>query len=238
PITYTLRLRRVGHETIDQVWLTNTLPAELVIDPDSILGGAAYDPIKRTVTWQGELSAGQEHVIAYQARPAAGPAPGTRINNQFKLHYAADDLSLEQAASVWLDAPDYSLSELTVSPIDVRPGELVSVTARLHNAGWAGGAASASLVLPLELTLYPLSLDASQGNLELAGPRISWTGSLEPGQEAVITFRARAAGEIGQRRVPIMLSIDDGQTELILHESLVTIIPARRYFPFVALGLP
>jgi subtilisin family serine protease len=231
--TYSLTLRNTERRS-NQVMITNTLPAELVIDPATITGAAAYDPVGRQLTWSGLLGQGASHLITYLARPAAGLSPGRRIENPVTIHMTAHNLRFVQSTPLWIEAPDLSPSHLSVAPLAARPQDSISYDLVLWNDGLAGGTISGTLFLPAELRPLTDTLAASSGQVSLSGGRVSWQGTLLVGQKVTITLNLTSPLYLRPLWLPAISVVDDATTNPLVQSTVFYLAPFQAYFPTIA----
>jgi hypothetical protein len=214
------------------VVMTNTLPGALTIDPGSIGGEARFDPAGRQLIWRGVLGAGDLHLISYRARVARGIPTGLRIDNPVAIRYSPDAPVYTTTATMWVSAPDLSVSILGSNPNPVLPGRTVSYAVSLRNVG-AAGVVSATLTLPEALTLITGTLESSAGDLTFDGRinRLSWTGELAAGDEALISMALQVPWEYCIRYWPAKLVIADNVTAPLVRSVWLEVAPVLGYWP-------
>jgi uncharacterized repeat protein (TIGR01451 family) len=234
--SYTLTLRAVGNSGSysDPVVLTNTLPAELIIDPATISGGAVYDSQTRQLTWQGFIPAGGEWIIRYQATPVSGLPPGTQIDNQAVIYYRPQNLRFDRIATSWINAPDLSHSELA-TPELVYAGQNVLYQLVLQNTGLtAAQTTSVTLRLPDELGPITGTLQATGGSAVLNNHFLTWQGSLQTGQVITISIIMTSSFQTTPLWLPATAVISDNTTAPLVKDTLFLLIPYQSYFPAIA----
>jgi uncharacterized repeat protein (TIGR01451 family) len=72
PIFYTIELHNSGPVAATSVRITDTVPSLLTYFPETVRGGAVYDPETDTITWAGSLASGETHTITFGC---IGPLP-------------------------------------------------------------------------------------------------------------------------------------------------------------------
>jgi len=105
-VTYTLRLVNSGSTAPDPLFVTDTLPIGLTLEPGSLTPGATYDAATREIRWAGTVWPQDEKTLRYAARVDAGLARGVLINTAV-LRYA--DVTLELRATVQVFRPGDTL---------------------------------------------------------------------------------------------------------------------------------
>ncbi|HFQ94344.1 MAG TPA: hypothetical protein ENK32_10065, partial [Anaerolineae bacterium] len=218
----------------NQVWLTNTLPAELTLAPGSLSGGAGYDAATRQITWQGSMGSGAARVFTYQAVPDAALPPGTAVTNTLSIYYGRHQLRFERTAVTWVAAPDLSQSELTAVTSQPYAANIVTYTLRLRNDGLTAANNISTVVnLPYAMIPFTDTLSINGGTAVLADQRIHWQGDLSPGDAATITLALEREPAAVFERVPATAVIRDGVTATILRENWLDLAPWRQYLPAV-----
>ncbi len=230
PQTYTLRLKNLPSAPANQVQVTNTLPAGLDIVPGTVSGGATYDTATHQLTWQGNLAAGAERVIRYQAIPSGG----LRLDNQITVAYERHKIAFNQIATVWVDAPDLSGSQLTaVANTPYSP--LITYTLRLQNDGFTT-TQGISTVVRLPDAFHPLTdtLYFDQGTGFLADQRINWHGNLTPNESMTLTLALTTTTPSKLSWHSATAVIQDGVTDTQIFNHVLALRPFTYYWPFVA----
>jgi len=72
-LTYTLTLVNRGLLTATNISLVDPLPPELTLLPETLSGGATYDPLSREVRWQGDLLPSAENYTWLDSDIPGGP---------------------------------------------------------------------------------------------------------------------------------------------------------------------
>ncbi|HID53643.1 MAG TPA: DUF11 domain-containing protein, partial [Anaerolineae bacterium] len=234
PRAYTITLRNAAIAPANQVWLTNTLPAELTLVPGSLTGGAGYDAAARQITWQGGLNSGAARVFTYQAVPDANLPPGTAVTNTLSIYYGRHQLRFERAAVTWAAAPDLSQSSLTAVINQPYAANIVTYTLRLRNDGLTAANNISTVVnLPYAMIPFTDTLSVSGGTAVLSSQRIHWQGDLSPGGAVTIALALEREPAAVFERVPATAVIKDGITAAILRENWLDLAPYSQYFPIV-----
>jgi len=215
--------------------MTNTLPAELDLDPTTLVGGAVYDPQSRQLTWQGMLSPGGQHLIYYQAAPNQPLPPGTEINNLLDIHSFNPSLTFQRHATYWINAPDLTQSAV-IGPIGtVSPNETIQYQLLLHNSGLAPAqATSATLRLPDALGLLTNTLQTSSGSAVISDSFIIWQGDIALNQTITVSMMLTTPFQTTPLWLSATAVIDDNITAVFVKDTLFFLIPRQSYLPAIA----
>ncbi|MCB8942593.1 MAG: S8 family serine peptidase [Ardenticatenaceae bacterium] len=229
--TYTLTLKNLPHAPANYVYITNTLPVGLDFVAGSLSGGASYNAATRQLTWQGDLPPGGQRLIRYQAVPTGGP----RLDNRVTIAYERHKIAFNQTATVWVDAPDLSGSQLTAVSNTPATSPHITYSLRLQNDGLLA-TDGISAVVRLPNAFYPLTdtLAYATGTGFLANQRIHWRGDLLPGEAVTITFQMTGTLAAKVTWHSATAVIHDGHTDTQLFYHVLPIRPFTYYWPFVA----
>jgi uncharacterized repeat protein (TIGR01451 family) len=232
-IAYTITLRVIDGAEATGVWVTDTLPAELAIEPGSISGGAHYDHGTREVTWQGQLGGGEEHIIRYRASLDAGTPAGTFIDHSIEIYYERHDLALNRNAPLWIGTPDLSESLFESTPLIAEVGGVITYQLEIVNSAADPGVATATIYIPDDLSLISGTLTASEGSLNADGSTISWSGMVENSHIVTITYAVSAPLTSKELRLPTVVALVDGESGLVLLNHFVEVTPKVSFLPVV-----
>ncbi len=232
-LPFTLTIRNDAQAVTNTVYLTNSLPPELALNPATLSGGN-YDPASRTLTWQGTLAPGQNVTITYRAVVSATAAPGARLATSARLFYPRHQITFSRTAVLWLNAPDVSGAAINIQADPPQPARRVTATLLIPNAGLATGAVTAVLRLPDALTPLTTTLMTSGGAAVSAGQRLTWTGTIAPGAmvTASIVLTAPAAAET--LWLPFTAFVQDGVTTVAVAYEQAGLRPYSHYLPLIA----
>jgi len=231
PQTYTLTLKNLLSAPTNQVMITNTLPLGLDILPETLAGGAIYNATTRQLTWQGTLTHGAIHIIRYQAIPTSGQ----QLDNRVTIYYERHGLAHNQTATVWVNTPDLSQSQLTAVSNTPSTHPLVTYTLRLQNDGLTvTNGISAVVRLPDTLTPLTHTLHVPQGNGFLADQRIHWQGDLIPGQAISLSLQMTGTTAAETTALSATAVVHDGITHPQIFHHLLTLRPFTFHLPFIA----
>jgi hypothetical protein len=232
--TYTITLRAEDGSYSTGVWITNTIPAELTIIADSISGGANYDSAKREITWQGQINGGQSYVIRYRAQVDANTPDGTFINNPVEIYYDEHDLLYERVSPLWIASGDLSESQFELDPPSAQIGSEIAYQLEVASSASIPGSVTATLYIPLELSLITETLASTGGDLYHGGNTITWSGTIDGSQSITVTYAVTASLHHVRQEIPTLAVLSDGLTGiLILHES-VDLTPHDSFLPLFA----
>ncbi len=233
--TYTITIRNNSRGNDNQITLENRLPESLLIDLNTVQGGAAYNPAARMLTWQGTLANRAVHQISYQATIAPGTPSGSRIENPVVFHYDKHNLSYEQFAVTWVDAPDLTASTISATPNTPFAATAVTYTLQLHNTGnAAANSISATFKLPQPLNIVDNSISATAGSVGTFDDKIVWEGDLNPGDMTIVTIGLTRTTPIRTVWYPTALILEENSTGTHLIEHRLLLAPYQQYFPIIA----
>lgn len=233
PRTYTITVRNSESGLSNHVWVTNSLPSQLVLLPSTISGGATYDAIAGQLTWQGELGPGAVHAISYKAVPLVGVIDDTRVNNPVRFGYQRHGLAFDREATLWVNGPDLSGSTLSAHVGPPAPVQVVTYTLLMRNSGLAAaGNISTVVTLPGELSPLTSTLAFGNGLAQLKDQHIFWQGHLEPAEAVTISLALTRPIAVSPLRLPATAIIADGVTDLIVRYTQPLLRPYELHFPF------
>ncbi|KAA3654425.1 MAG: DUF11 domain-containing protein, partial [Chloroflexi bacterium] len=233
--TVTITIRNNSRGNDNQITLENHLPDSLLINSNTIQGGAIYHPASRMLTWQGTLANGAVHQISYQATIASGTPSGTQIDNHVSFHYARHNLSYEQFATMWVDAPDLTASSIHVTPNTPFAATAVTYSLQLHNIGsTTAPSTTATFKPPKPLNIVDGSITATAGNVSEIEDKIVWVGDLNPGEMTTVTIELTRTTPIRTIWYPTALILEESTTGTHLVEHRLLLSPYQQYFPIIA----
>lgn len=231
--TYSLTLRMIEGPSSTRVFVTNTLPTQLVIDPTSITGGAHYDPAKRELTWQDQLDPGDEHLIRYRASVRAGTPAGSLIKNTAEIYYDRHNLRFQRSVPLWVSTPDLSTSSLVAELPESRSSDLITYHLEIINSVALSASAEAVIYFPEALHPISSSISSTVGTVTWADNVIKWQGPVVGRDSVRVTLVTLATKSLSYRLLPIVATLSDRETELLVLYSFVELIPYHAYLPAV-----
>jgi uncharacterized repeat protein (TIGR01451 family) len=232
-IGYTITLRVADGADATGVWVTDTLPADLAIEPGSISGGAHYNHGTRELTWQGQLSGGEEHVIRYHCSLDAVVPAGTLIEHSVEIYYDRHDLLFDRTTPLWIGTPDLAESRFASTPLIVDMGGVITYQLEIINSTADPGIATATLYIPDDLSLISATLTASEGSIHKDGKNISWTGFVEHSHIVTLTYAVSAPLSSTKLRLPTVVALTDGESGLVLLNHFVDVVPEEFFLPVI-----
>jgi uncharacterized repeat protein (TIGR01451 family) len=208
-VLYTLSLVNSGLATAPQVMLTDTLPIELELLPETLVG-AASDEGRRTLSWEGSLAPDEPYEITFSALILPQVLNGTIITNEAML---ADGFGgfTTLAAPIRVLRGDLSGSDMRVRPTWKPPGGRIEFTVRLRNGGEAVLGAVMTDTLPLALIPLADTAYASAGQVAIEGRTLVWSGETLPHSMVIVRYAAMVEKEtVPQRILNEALVVDEG----------------------------
>jgi uncharacterized repeat protein (TIGR01451 family) len=237
-VTYTIGLRNDGAMTVTAV-VSNHLPSEVAIDSQSLLGLGSYDPVGRCVSWRGEVPSGEAVTVTYRATVLSSTVPGWSILNKAQVTLEEYGLTFDRTVEIQVDAPDLSPSTFFCRPDVVGPGEAMTCTLSLINAGPAAASeATAHVYLPGPSTLTFGSLRASGGMIGCSDGQITWSGPLPAGSRTTLMFEIGVSCRLSWRTLHGVAFLNDGMGKEIERSVWLRIHPRRSYLPVLLRASP
>ncbi|MBC7251406.1 MAG: S8 family serine peptidase [Anaerolineae bacterium] len=236
-VTYTLVMRNDHSQALARATVSNTIPPHTSYVPGSLQPAQAiYHSLTRTITWQGPLAAGAAVTLTYRLAVDDPLPAATYITNVARLEDTDHGLSFRRQAVVRVNAPDLSPSTFTVNRDTARPGDVLTYTIVLRNAGIIDAVgASVSAPVPTHTTYISGSLSALGGGvLDDSGGFMHWEGTVGVGQAVTVTYgvvvRDAWVTVVGQA------DIEDGYGESLQRQAVTAIAPYQRIFPLIMKG--
>jgi hypothetical protein len=212
PRTYTITVRQMENGLSNSVWLTNTLPAWLQIDLDSVTGGAAYNPGTRQLTWSGTLPGGGSHTITYQAATQGLLPWGHMLENVVELHDGRHDLIFTRKATSWVNAPEVAAT-ITAVPNQSLAARIFTYTVGLQNVGLAPASEISTVVsLPNSFYIITNTLTSSAGSAAVGDRQLYWGGDLAVDEWVTLTLVLTREVTAVPQWVAATALVDDGVT--------------------------
>ena len=193
-VGYTLIVRNDGLFAADTVTAVNALPAELSMDVGSLEGGA-WDAGRREVRWSGPLAPGASHTVTYRATVGCKTMHDTQIVNACQITTAGETTTKQAVVGVLRG--DLSASSFTSDPARLDPGDVVTFTLKIANAGAFDLDASLSNQVPQGFTMEPATLYCSDGQAVWDGELVTWAGHVATQGLVVLRYRGRTAAGLG-----------------------------------------
>jgi len=233
-MTFTLTVRAFDGSNSSGVWITNTIPTKLTIDPDSISGGALYDPATRDLTWHGVISGGEEHVIRYQVNVDPGTPAGTLIENKVNIYYDRHELRFERSSPIWVGTADLSGSTFDVDHQVADIGSIITYHLEIINSAAHSEQVTATVFIPYDLSLITETITASEGIIYSEGNRFIWSGTAENHHVVTVTYAVSIPLTATKLKLPTPVVLSDGISDLLLLHQYVELAPPLSYLPIIA----
>lgn len=232
PVTLTLGLA----DAAPRAGLGATLPLlpETTLVPGSVRGPWAYDAATDALVWAGDLAPGAPITLGAELQLAAGIPAGTLLPLAARLD-AGDGLVLPAEAPVQVDVPWLTLA-LAAPDGEIAPGAVLDFELTAANRGAVDATAQLTQTLPAGLQIVPGSPWASAGQIvSAAADRLTWTGTLPPGAQAVIRFRAAVAPQRPRDHLIARADLTDQHGRLVSAWAAMY-VAARVYLPVIMRG--
>ena len=185
-VLYTAVITNDGWYDLQSASFTATFPTELTPGAHS----PELSPTGGNLVWSGPLARNQNKVFTYTVSIAGSLPLGTVISQTSWLAYPDHNILFDRAATINVNFPDLSTSEMNVnSTQDVEPGDVLSYTVVLRNTGLVD-APQVTTTNTLPHNLEFVSIDTpDQGTVISNGDSFTWTTSLAK-DEVTLTYHA------------------------------------------------
>jgi uncharacterized repeat protein (TIGR01451 family) len=232
-LNYTARLTNTGTATATAS-LTDALPSPLSYVPGSAWASVGYvDVTDNVVTWAGSLLPGDAVTVHLAAQVPLIVPNGLLMENTARIYDGWHPMFTRSATTV-AQAPDLEPSSKTADRLLAQPGDAITYTIVIANAGdWPAAGATLSDTLPVSTTYVAGSVTGG-ATYDLATHAITWNGGVNAGATRTITYRVTV--DLGPDRGTTFVNqaiLDDGRGLITVRQSTVT-VPFRTYFPIVA----
>jgi uncharacterized repeat protein (TIGR01451 family) len=186
-VLYTAVITNDGWSDLQSATFTATFPAELTPGTHS----PELSPVGGNLVWSGPLAQNQNKVFTYTVSIAGSLPLGTVISQTSWLAYPDHNILFDRAATINVNFPDLSASEMNVnSTQDVESGDVLSYTVVLRNTGLVY-APQVTTTNTLPHNLEFVSIDTpDQGAVISNGDSFTWTTSLAKDEVTTLTYQA------------------------------------------------
>jgi uncharacterized repeat protein (TIGR01451 family) len=212
-LAYTITVQNTGDSPSD-VWMTDTLPTDLVYVPDSLTAAFGSFGFKdNVITWTSELHIYQTVVINFSAQ-IPPDTTATEIENTAQVT-GTGTLITDSAMTTVMSPLDNVGTYKTVDRELVGPGDLLTYTIVLNNISTFNDV-TAHIVDPLHPMLEYVDgsaqiLPSGNGTLVfLQG--ITWTVDITNSTTVTLVFQARVSDSAPDGEIVNTATIDDGST--------------------------
>jgi uncharacterized repeat protein (TIGR01451 family) len=241
-LTYTLTLRNAGIADAAEVAVVDPIPPHAVYQPGSATGGAIYDDIANRIMWSGAVPSGSQASFSFAVRTVPPLPDGTVVVNTATIDDGVHS-PFTRTATTTIAAPDLSPSEKRVSSAAVSPGQVLTYTILVKNAGRGPAMVALTDTLPSEVVYVPGSAWAGSGGPAVyddSTHRLTWSGHVPVNGMATIRFAVRATGRGGGKsssRLPAPITnsvlLDDGVGNVIEKRVTTGGGEYRLFLPFI-----
>ncbi|OIV39477.1 hypothetical protein BIV57_01190 [Mangrovactinospora gilvigrisea] len=203
-VEYTLTVTNTGKAAYPNATVTDNLAG--VLDDAAYNGDAKADAgavsySAPTLTWTGDLAAGQTATLTYSVGINAPGSGDLHLKNRATGPIGSN---CEPGSADTACATDTGVALLEIAKTSsavgepVVPGQKVTYTVTLHNAGTAAytdAALSDDLAGVLDDAVYNKDAKASAGTVGYTRPKLTWTGTLKPGATATVRYSVTVHGD-------------------------------------------
>ncbi len=229
--TYTLTLQNGDLSRSNAVAITNTLPAGLQLQIETLAGDAGYNANKQQITWQGTLEPGESHQIIYQVQADNAVQPGAKLVNRVEIYDPQQGFSFEKSIPTWFNVPDLSQSQIKSQAAPGPLSGIITYSLSLQN-DTPIEARNITATLRLPDSLHPLTetLATNLGNIDLLDHNIIWNGSIAKRQDVTATLVLTRSTFL-DFWLPATTVIEDGLTDPLIRHDLQYLPPYQSFFP-------
>ncbi|MEU4829853.1 putative Ig domain-containing protein [Streptosporangium sp. NPDC023615] len=203
PVAYTITIANTGDSVYTGAVVTDAMAS--VLDKATYNGDAAATSgvvglAGTTLTWTGDLAVGATSTVTYSVT-TTDPATGDKLlANQVASGEAGSTCPPSSTntacrASVLVLTPILTIVK-TPGATSATPGATVAYTITATNTGQVPFAAATftdALAGVLDDAAYDANASATTGSVTFTSPDLTWTGALNPGQSATITYSVTVA---------------------------------------------
>ncbi|GAA0630803.1 DUF11 domain-containing protein [Kutzneria viridogrisea] len=193
-VTYTVTVSNTGQTVQDASFtddLTNVIDdATYNADAKATVGATSYAAPK--LTWTGSLLIGAQAVITYSVRVTG--AGDHKLSNAVVSDTPGNNCPGPDCATQTL-LPGLQITK-TASAAQANPGDTITYTVTVRNTGQTAQNASFTDDLSgvLDDATFNADAKATVGATSYAAPKLTWTGALSVGAQAVVTYSVQVTG--------------------------------------------
>ncbi|QNP74703.1 DUF11 domain-containing protein [Streptomyces roseirectus] len=195
-VTYTVTLHNPSNADYSDAAFTDDLTS--VLDNATWLnrittGDGALTYTAPKVTWTGDVAAGQTQTVTYALKLNNPPTGDGKITNTVVGPPGSncEQGSTDNRCSAAIDGlPELHITK-TLSPAGPVAGGTATYTVTVQNTGSAtypNAVVTDDLTGVLDDAAYNDDASATAGSVTYAQPKLTWTGTLDPGAQATITY--------------------------------------------------
>ncbi|QXV56260.1 DUF11 domain-containing protein [Amycolatopsis sp. TNS106] len=198
-VKYTVTVRNTGQTKLSGATFTDDLTqvlddADYQNDGAATVGGVTYAAPK--LTWTGDLEVGATSTVTYTVK-VKNPNPGDNLlKNAVSSETPGGNCppgSTDPKCGTTTPVSGLSI-EKTVDKQSANPGDIVKYTVTVRNTGQtklSGATFTDDLTQVLDDADYQNDGAATVGDVSYAAPKLTWTGDLEVGATATVTYTVK-----------------------------------------------
>jgi uncharacterized repeat protein (TIGR01451 family) len=222
-LNYTVVLHNDGWQDISSAYFTATFTSDLNPIPDSVSGGASWNPVQRAFTWSGPLTQRQSLTFTYRA-DIAGPLPaGHVISHTVWMGFDNHFIQFDRVAATAVNLPVLSQSTFNVTPSVGRKGTQLTYVLHVVNTGVADGMVTAINQVPTVLALVSNTLQVDSGTVDINDRDVTWGVPVAVGGTATLTYSAIITDIPSGSRLRNRVILDDGLGNTLPLDALVNV---------------
>lgn len=197
-VGYTMTLTNSGQTPYTGATVANSLVGlvdDATYNADAVASAGSVSYAAPVLTWTGDLAVGAVVTITFSAT-VLSPDPGDKVlvtiatSSEVGNSCQAASGNPDCSTNVAVLTPALTIAQ-TASSATAVPGATVTYTITVTNSGqtpYPAATFSTSLADVLDDAVYNADATASVGAVSFSTPTLSWTGSLDPGASATITY--------------------------------------------------
>ncbi|MFZ6028371.1 MAG: FG-GAP-like repeat-containing protein [Chloroflexota bacterium] len=155
-------------------------------------GNASYNAGQNAIVWGNTLQSDDTATFSYQVTAGCPNVEATSMLSNVVYIREPTGLIIERTALTFIEIANLTTSSIESDVTQAKPGDVIEYTIVIRNTGLLGNDLWMNDILPVELEWIDV-YEASTGSISYnpAQRLLHWEGTLDNGQQAVITFQAR-----------------------------------------------
>ncbi|MFB9902642.1 COG1361 S-layer family protein [Allokutzneria oryzae] len=206
-VTYTVTVTNTGQTELKGATFTDDLSkvlddAAYNADVSASVGAATY--AEPRLTWTGDLAIGAVATVKYSVTVRKPNTGDNKLINVVTSSGNCPPGSKDPKCGTTTPVSGLKIVK-KAAPATVKPGDQVTYTVTVTNTGQTpqiGASFVDDLSKVLDDAVYNADAKATVGSVAYAPPKLTWTGDLQPGDTATVTYSVRVQDPItGDRKL-------------------------------------